>query len=407
MTKTLTLPAYLVANAASLFGNAAIAIVLPWLVLERTGDPALAGLVTAISAAPGAIAAFTGGWLIDRIGRRRMAVLSDVGSALSVSGLAIVDQIFGLSVTWFIALGVFGALFDAPGLTARATLLKNVSDTSGMSLEKISGLQGALYGLAYLAGPAVAGGLLAILPTIQVVWITAACSALAALAIAIMPLNPQVMEPHEDDSPLAGFSYVRRSRPLTVLLISQLASTILVAPLLSIILPAHFNAMNAPTLLGLSLSGYAVGMALGSMFFGWGFATRQWLAWMICQACFVIFALLVAPLTGFWLIAIGMCIAGIGGGFLQPIGNVVLTNGVPEALRGRVFAVYSTLSLVGAPVGLGAMTAVVGSAGIGVTAWVMTGGWVMLAIYCLFAPGMKEFLTKSSEEPVADHQTAG
>ncbi|MGK2348009.1 hypothetical protein [Actinomyces sp. W5033] len=41
MTNRLTLPAYLVASAASLFGNAAIGVVLPWLVLERTGDPAL------------------------------------------------------------------------------------------------------------------------------------------------------------------------------------------------------------------------------------------------------------------------------------------------------------------------------------------------------------------------------
>ncbi|MDO5081775.1 MAG: hypothetical protein Q4D89_00030 [Arachnia propionica] len=39
------LPALLVSDAASLFGNAAIAVVLPWLVLERTEDPALAGCI--------------------------------------------------------------------------------------------------------------------------------------------------------------------------------------------------------------------------------------------------------------------------------------------------------------------------------------------------------------------------
>ena len=43
MTSKTTLPLYLTATAASLFGNSAIAIVLPWLVLERTGDPAMAG----------------------------------------------------------------------------------------------------------------------------------------------------------------------------------------------------------------------------------------------------------------------------------------------------------------------------------------------------------------------------
>lgn len=95
VTTRSTLPLYLIATATSLFGNASIAIVLPWLVLERTGDPALAGTVAAITAAPGALAAFVGGHLIDKVGRRRMAVLSDVGSALAVAALAVVDARVG------------------------------------------------------------------------------------------------------------------------------------------------------------------------------------------------------------------------------------------------------------------------------------------------------------------------
>ena len=136
-TKT-TLPLYLAATATSLFGNSAIAIVLPWLVLERNGDPAMAGLVAAVSAVPGAIAAFVGGHLIDKIGPRRMSVLSDIGSAVAVAALAIVDAAVGLNVAWFIALGVLGALFDVPGMTARETLLANVSETSGVGLDKIA-----------------------------------------------------------------------------------------------------------------------------------------------------------------------------------------------------------------------------------------------------------------------------
>src|SRR5690606_29348600 len=134
---------------ASLFGNASIAIVLPWLVLERTGNPALAGTVAAISAAPAAVAAFAGGHLIDRIGRRRMSVVSDIGSALAVASLALVDAALGLDLAWFIVLGVAGAVFDVPGMTARETLLANVSETSGVSLEKVASLRGVLFGLSF------------------------------------------------------------------------------------------------------------------------------------------------------------------------------------------------------------------------------------------------------------------
>ena len=40
-TSRASLPLFVAAEAFSLFGNSAIAIVLPWLVLTRTGDPAV------------------------------------------------------------------------------------------------------------------------------------------------------------------------------------------------------------------------------------------------------------------------------------------------------------------------------------------------------------------------------
>ena len=97
-----TLPLFVAAESLSLFGNAAISIVLPWLVLSRTGDPSVAGLVAAVAAVPSILATLVGGWLIDHVGQRRMSIIADLGSALSVAGLAIVDWAFGLDIGWFI-----------------------------------------------------------------------------------------------------------------------------------------------------------------------------------------------------------------------------------------------------------------------------------------------------------------
>ncbi len=390
----MTLPAFLVANAASLLGNSAIAVVLPWLVLERTGNPAVAGLVAALSAVPGAVAALVGGWLIDHLGRRLMSVVSDIGSAVSVAALAVVDLTVGLDVGWFIALGVLGALFDAPGMTARNTLLANVSQTSGVSLEKISGMVGAVFGLSFLVGPAAAGWLLAVLPSVQVVWVTAGCSALAALAIAVMPLDASDPVQPESSSPLAGFGYVRRSAPLLALLIVQGAAAVLVSPLLSVILPAHFTALGAPGRLGLSLSGYALGTMLGSAVFGWGFGQRHWRAWVVANACMVVSGLALAPLVGFWLVGAAMLMAGIGSGLVQPVTTVVLTTAVPDALRGRVFSVYSTLSLVVAPAGLGLMSVVIGALGMRAAGWVVGLGLAAVSAYALVVPGLRHWLDR-------------
>jgi MFS family permease len=407
VTSKTTLPLYLTATATSLFGNASIAIVLPWLVLERTGDPALAGTVAAVSALPAAIAAFAGGHLIDKVGRRRMSVLADIGSAAAVAALAVVDAAVGLDVFWFIALGVLGALFDVPGMTARETLLANVSETSGVPLDRIASLRGMIFGLAFLAGPALAGWLLTLLPSISVVWITAACSALAALAIGIMPLRPSTQAVHDDASPLAGLTHIRRSRPLLALLVISLASTALVGPLLSVVLPAHFTALAAPGLLGLTLSAYAVGTMVGSGIYGVAFGGRRWAAWITANLLYAASGILIATLDGFWLVAAGMVAAGLGSGLLQPITTVVLTEQVPDGLRGRVFGAYSALAMAATPLGLGLMAAVLAGADLRAGAWVLAAGWVLVSGYALVAPGLQGYIAGLQEEPHADHRPAG
>ncbi len=408
MTSRLTLPLYLFASGTSLFGNSAISIVLPWLVLARTGDPARAGVVAAASAAPSAIAALVGGHLVDRIGRRTICVISDAGSALSVVGLAVVDLTVGLNVTWFIVLGILGALFDVPGMTARETMLAQVSETSGVNLDKVAAARGTVFGLTFLAGPAVAGGLLAVLPDIQVAWVTAACSALAALAILIMPLQPTASDSAADDSPLAGWRLVRSNRMLLTLMLISVAIMMLVAPLLSVLLPAHFRELARPEFLGFSLSAYALGMMVGSALYGALFGKRRLTAWVVSNALFTVGFVSIATLAGFWPVAIGMLAIGVGSGFQQPIVMVILTRAVPDAMRGRVFGLNAALGMIAAPLGLGLMAAAVAGTNLAVTAWILAACWTAVSVWAIVAPSLRAYLrTMAEEETDADHQPVG
>lgn len=112
----------------SALGNSIAGIVRPWIVLERTGDPAAAGLVAAAVAVPSVIFASLGGYRIDTVGRKPMSVISDIISGASVAGVA------------------------------------------------------------FLVGPAVAAVLLAALNSSLVLIITAACSFLAALLTTFLRL---------------------------------------------------------------------------------------------------------------------------------------------------------------------------------------------------------------------------
>src|SRR5690625_7117217 len=104
----------------SALGNSIAGIVWPWIVLERTGDPAAAGLVAAAVAVPSVIFAFLGGYLIDTVGRKPMSVISDIITGASVAGVVLIDQTLGLTIAWFIALGIIGGVGDIPGMAARS-----------------------------------------------------------------------------------------------------------------------------------------------------------------------------------------------------------------------------------------------------------------------------------------------
>lgn len=73
-----------------------VSLVLVLLVLERYGSPALAGIVTFTSLAPGLAVAPIAGTLLDRYGRRRLIVLDYLvatGTLLLIGGLAIADAL--------------------------------------------------------------------------------------------------------------------------------------------------------------------------------------------------------------------------------------------------------------------------------------------------------------------------
>ena len=47
----------------------------------------------------------------------------------------------GLEVGWFVLLGVLGAVFDAPGMTARDVLSARVSRTTGTTMDRLAGIR--------------------------------------------------------------------------------------------------------------------------------------------------------------------------------------------------------------------------------------------------------------------------
>lgn len=67
-------------------GNGISIIAFPWLVLQRNGSAVEASVVAMAATLPLLVATLFAGTAVDYLGRRRVSMISDLLSALSVAG---------------------------------------------------------------------------------------------------------------------------------------------------------------------------------------------------------------------------------------------------------------------------------------------------------------------------------
>ncbi|WP_341718112.1 MFS transporter [Micromonospora sp. FIMYZ51] len=271
--------AYLGSYSLSLLGNGIASVLFPLLVLARTGDVLAAGILASVTAAVAAVVGVLAGVVVDLVNRRTVSIVSDVLSAGSVAAVPVVDELWGLNLTWFIALGVIGSFGDMPGMTARETLLPRLVQLDGGkpgALDRLVGVRESLSGALVLIGPGL-GGLL--------VWLVGVSSAAlvitAAMSLAAALLS-FAMSPRAGEIPQAGAGSARAGvrgmladlgtgwRFLLghrlVLGVSLLTAVFVavIAALQATILPAYFTSENLPEFSGFAALGIAVGSLLSA-----------------------------------------------------------------------------------------------------------------------------------------------
>src|SRR5580692_10625571 len=120
-------PAYLLLFAVlvAAAGNGISIVAFPWLVLQRNGSALDASIVAMAGTLPLLAATLIAGAAVDYLGRRRVALISDALSALSVAAVPVLALAFGvqvINVAVLAGLAALGAFFDPAGMTARETM---------------------------------------------------------------------------------------------------------------------------------------------------------------------------------------------------------------------------------------------------------------------------------------------
>src|SRR2546423_3354513 len=93
-------PLFLILFAALMAGagNGISIVALPWLVLQRNGSALNASIVAMAGTLPLLAATLIAGAAVDYLGRRRVSMISDALSALSVAAVPVLALTFGVDV---------------------------------------------------------------------------------------------------------------------------------------------------------------------------------------------------------------------------------------------------------------------------------------------------------------------
>lgn len=382
-------------------GNGISMIAFPWLVLQRNGSALDASIVAMAGTLPLLVATLIAGAAVDYLGRRRVSMISDALSALSVAAVPVIALTFGVdavNVAVLAALAALGAFFDPAGMTARETMLPEAAGRAGWTLDHANSVYEATFNLAYIVGPGVGGLLIATLGGVNTMWVTAAAFVLSIGAISVLRVLQLEGAGRPDAENLPsnvwagvkeGLSFVWKSKVLRVLAVVDLTATGLYMPMESVLFPKYFTDRNQPAQLGWVLMALSIGGLVGAL----GYAVmskymKRRTTMLIALLTLGIAMTTIAFLPPLPVILVLCAVVGFVYGPIAPIYNYVMQTHAPQHLRGRVVGVMGSLAYAAGPLGLIIAGPLADTAGLEKTFFALSLPMLVLGVAALFLPAL-------------------
>jgi MFS family permease len=337
----------------SLVGTWMQSVAQSWLVYRLTGSALLLGSVGFASQVPVFLFAPLGGMAADRVNRRYIVIATQVAAMLLAFILAALTLFHKVQV-WHVfvlasLLGVVNA-FDIPG---RQSFL--VDMVGREDLMNAIALNSSMFNGARVIGPAIAGILVA---KIGEGWCFFA-NAVSYIAVIIGLLLMRVTSPARvlTASPfehiMEGFRFVNRTAPIRALLM-LLGLVSLVGMPYVVLMPIFADQIlhGGARGLGILMGATGVGALLGALTLAFRSGVKglgRWVAW--CSAGFGASLVVFSVSHTFWISVILLLPVGYTIMLQMASSNTLIQAMVPDALRGRVMAVYSMMFMGMAPIG--------------------------------------------------------
>lgn len=399
--RRLLVMALFVANTISSVGNALTFLAIPWFVLQITGSYALMGVTAFVSALSSVISTFFGSLFVDRLGYKRASVVSDLASCLGVLLIPLCYRTLGLAFWTLLPLVFLSGLLKAPGGVARDSMVPDLAELARMRLERVNAMIDGARRVSGFIGAPLAGLLIVLLGTSNLLWCDAISFFISALLIgsAVPLFAPTLRENHprkeQRDSYLSKLTgdlgFLGNQQMLLILVFTVMITELLDAADSTVVMPVYVKQVfDNPIVLGL-LWGVFGGMAfLGTIIFGAiGHHLPRRLTFSLCFILLGLRFWSMAFYLPLWALIGVFALAGLAAGPINPLILTVQQRLIPARMRARILSIVSAGYMAGTPLG--------GLLGGGLTTWVgLTPSLFLMAVCYLLVtssllvnPGLK------------------
>ena len=354
MLRNRSLLGLLTAELVSLTGSSMTFVALPWFVLVTTGSTAKMGWVLAAEMLPIAIFGIPAGSLIARIGAKRTMLVSDATRGPLLLVLPILHHTGHLTFPALLGTAFAIGVFAAPYFASSRIVIPEVAGEDQRAVTEVNAILGGANQLTQLAGPVLAGVLIAATSASTVLVIDAFTYVFSFLTIALVVRAGKRVQPTAASRGiLAGVKFLMHDTLLGPIMIAACVINFVAQGLIVGIQGlAYFRYDGNAHVLGFLFGAFGVGALIGSL-------AAQQLARRANLMKLAAFAIVAMPLPLFvlsaslrWgaaLVVVAACSC------FAPLVNApiigMLTVRTPEALRPKVMTAVMTVATMAGPLG--------------------------------------------------------
>jgi MFS family permease len=336
-------------------GSSISLFVLPLLVFKLTGSALNLGISAATSFLPYLLFGLIIGAWVDRLNRKRLMIATDLARMLVLASIPLADMFGWLSVWWIYAAGFLNSTLTIGFDAAQFAAIPSLTDQD--DLVTANGRIQASYSAASVAGPLLAGLLVAFIPFADLLLLDAASFLVSALSLGLIGTSFNTGAPRATTSIrqdiVEGLRYVLghpvlRNISLMMALVNFIGSTTYT----QLVLFAKTRLDANDTQVGLLFSAGSVGvvvlgLAAGALRRRWSFSAVALGALMLDGLLTIVLSLT----TSYWAaLPLWTLIAGLG--ILFNINTSSLRQAiVPNHMLGRVISIAGVLAWSAIPLG--------------------------------------------------------